>query len=123
MSDLFQMNTIEFTIPVRTVSESNKSRHEFRAVTAKRVKSQRRLGFLFTRQNTILIATEVIRRIMLTRLAPKRLDTGNNPSAMKAIQDGIADALKINDGDERIDWIYKQEKSKVYGVRVRIEYA
>lgn len=123
MSDLFQMNTIEFTIPVRTVSESNKSRHEFWAVTAKRVKSQRRLGFLFTRQNTILIATEVIRRIMLTRLAPKRLDTGNNPSAMKAIQDGIADALKINDGDERIDWIYKQEKSKVYGVRVRIEYA
>lgn len=54
----------------------------------------------------------------LVRVAPRRLDFGNLAAALKHVQDGVCDAIGINDGDEAIAWSYDQERSKAVGVRV-----
>jgi len=64
--------------------------------------------------------------ITLTRIAPRRLDPGDNlNSSMKAVRDGIADALGIDDGDARLTWKYAQRKGnpKEYAVEVEVENA
>lgn len=61
------------------------------------------------------------RAIHMVRLAPSGgLDTGNLWNALKAVQDGIADHLEIDDGPKSpAVWTVGQEKTKgVYGVRV-----
>ena len=44
------------------------------------------------------------------------------PGAHKAVRDGIADALEVDDGDTRLTWKYAQEKGKPkeYAVRVAL---
>lgn len=46
--------------------------------------------------------------VTFTRRSPKELDDDNLRSACKAVRDGIADKLGINDGDPRIKWEYEQ---------------
>ena len=60
--------------------------------------------------------------ITLTRLASRKLDSDNLATALKAVRDGVADALNLDDGDERLDWRYAQEKAPRghYAVRVEI---
>jgi len=50
----------------------------------------------------------------------RRMDSDGVASALKAVRDGIADALGIDDGNSRITWIYGQERGE-YSVRVEIE--
>ncbi|MBE0568400.1 MAG: hypothetical protein IH577_01830 [Deltaproteobacteria bacterium] len=61
--------------------------------------------------------------VTLTRIAPRALDTDNLASGLKAIRDGVADALEIDDGSSLIEWRYAQEKGKPgeYAVRVEIQ--
>lgn len=47
--------------------------------------------------------------ITLTRMAPRVLDSDNLVSSLKAVRDGIADWLGIDDGSSRINWNYAQE--------------
>lgn len=42
--------------------------------------------------------------VTITRLAPRRLDDDNLAAACKAVRDGIADALGVDDRDPRIVW-------------------
>ncbi len=60
--------------------------------------------------------------ITLTRLAPRILDCDNLRGALKAVRDGIADWLGVDDGDPRLTWEYGQEKrvGEPMGVRVEI---
>jgi len=60
--------------------------------------------------------------ITLTRIALRVLDTDNLASGLKAVRDGVADALGVNDGSSRIEWRYAQERGKPgeYAVRVEI---
>jgi hypothetical protein len=56
--------------------------------------------------------------------APARLDAEDNLSAgFKAVRDGIADALEVNDRHPRLRWFYGQERGgpRVYGARVLFE--
>lgn len=109
---------LEFEIPIRTRSETNIREH-WRARHRRR-KEQRNLAALFTRQ----WLDEPIPgpyRITLIRLAPRKLDSDNLASSAKAIRDGIADALGIDDGDEAHRWEYEQAQRREYGVGVRIE--
>lgn len=46
--------------------------------------------------------------ITICRVGPRRLDQGNEARSCKAVQDGIADALGIDDGDPRLTWRYEQ---------------
>lgn len=120
--------TCTYTIPVRTVSEANRREHW--AAKAKRAKELRSIAFVATHANVdwrepgLFVA--VRKRgatITLTRLAPRALDSDNLAASFKAVRDGIADSLGINDGDERIEWRYAQRKGKPreFGVQVTIE--
>ena len=119
---------LEYEIEVETKSETNQRCHW--AVKAKRAKEQRKIGEMWTEQwldygkpNEGLPPKPW--RITLTRIGRRRLDTGNVPAAMKAVQDGICDALQIDDGDEAHEWCYKQQTRKpsegACGVGVKIE--
>jgi hypothetical protein len=62
--------------------------------------------------------------ITLTRLAPGKLDHEDNLAAgFKAVRDGIADALEVNDRNPLLRWFYAQERTArgVYGCRVLFE--
>lgn len=49
--------------------------------------------------------------VVLTRQAPahRHLDSDNLAISFKAIRDGIADRLKIDDRDPRVEWRYAQQ--------------
>jgi hypothetical protein len=50
--------------------------------------------------------------ITLTRVAPRKLDSDNLASGFKATRDGVAQWLRIDDGDERLTWVYAQRRGK-----------
>lgn len=62
-------------------------------------------------------------RVCLVAAVPRRLDSDNLATSMKALQDAIADYLGIDDGDEdRIRWEYGQiETRSTPGVIVKLE--
>lgn len=112
-------------LPVRVISETNIREHW--AKRAKRTKAQRlagRLAFNYLETDIIKKWPKII--ITLTRLAPRKLDDDNLAAGFKHIRDGIADALDIDDGSDRIVWRYNQKKSKGeninYGVIVQADY-
>lgn len=105
------------TVPLRTVSEANAREHWARK--AKRVKAQRRAAFA-------LCPTYPLPAIVtLTRIAPRALDDDNLRGALKAVRDGVADRLGIDDRDPRVDWRYAQARGrpKEYAVRIALEDA
>lgn len=111
-----------FLLPIRTVSEANQREHW--AVKAKRKKQQTNLAALVTCSvvsQRWLFARPA--RITLTRYGVRRLDADNLAGSFKGIQDGIAAALGMDDGDERLTWVYAQEKGNKsrIGVVVTIE--
>ena len=101
-------------LPIRTWSEANARVHWARR--ARRTREQRRAA-LAAQGRPPLPAV-----ITLTRLASRKLDSDNLATALKAVRDGVADALNLDDGDERLDWRYAQEKAPRghYAVRVEI---
>lgn len=111
-------------IPIRTVSETN-AREHWSARHARR-KQQR--------QTVALVMVGAIRAsgvkapcgVWLTRCAPSMgLDGDNLVSSLKAVRDGVADALGIDDGDPRVTWVYEQRRGKPneWAVEIRIEAA
>lgn len=57
-------------------------------------------------------------RVELTHVGRKR-DSDGVVASLKAVRDGVADALGIDDGDERVQWEYNQRKGK-QGVEISI---
>lgn len=121
------MNTdcyVEVFLPIVVVSEANV--HEHWAKKAKRVRNQRTAAWAEVSQvkRSILVQAKKGCTITLTRIGGRRMDSDNLARSMKAIRDGIADALKIDDGDMALDWQYSQEpkpKNGEKGVRIRIQ--
>lgn len=73
-------------------------------------------------RSRLLEADRVV--VTLTRIAPGTLDREDNLTAgFKAVRDGVADALWLNDRDGRLRWHYEQVKhgAGVYGVKVQLE--
>lgn len=60
--------------------------------------------------------------VVLVRYANRALDSDNLASALKAVRDGVADWLKIDDGNPGIRWVVEQEpaRPRVYGVRIEV---
>lgn len=61
--------------------------------------------------------------VTLTRLGHGTLDDDNLSAGFKAVRDGIAEALQVNDRHPTLRWIYAQERTarRVYGCRVLFE--
>jgi hypothetical protein len=114
------MTRITIEYPCRLRPESNRRGHW--AKHSPREKKQRAQAALMCRAEAGPPPPANTYVIRLTRIAPRRLDTDNNARAAKATQDGVADWLGIDDGDERLFWDYQQEKGppKTYAVRIEV---
>jgi len=96
---------MEVLLPVRTWSEPNLRGHW--AKRARRVRQQRLAArtMVGTHLRTLpaddpLRAAAPKLAVRLTRIAPRRLDSDNLTATLKAVRDGVADALGLDDGDE-----------------------
>ena len=106
-------------IPIHTVSEANRRGHW--AKHAKRTHLQRYLACgCFDEMLQPFVSLPCT--VRLIRIAPRLLDDDNLRGALKAVRDGIADSLEVNDNDPRVRWEYAQQKGapKTYGVRVEV---
>ena len=86
---------------------------------AKRAKGHREAAFLMLKRYRRTFHGAIL-TITLTRIGIRKLDGDNLQRSFKSTRDGVADALGIDDGSDRIEWKYAQEKGK-YGVKVTIE--
>ena len=61
--------------------------------------------------------------ITITRIGPRKLDSDNLAGSAKAVRDGVADWLRIDDGSPLLTWRYEQrsEGRGVYGAEIVIE--
>ena len=114
---------VTVTIPLRLPSVANLREHW--AKKAKRAKQHRGLAEMFTRNalgSRVLVYPSMSHRVTvtITRVAPRSLDADNCVSACKAARDGVADALDVDDGDERVTWQYAQRKGE-RALEIRIE--
>lgn len=106
----------DLELPLRLVSVSNVREHW--ATKAKRTREHRALTRLALRQ----FGPQIPARVTLVRIAPRELDDDNLRGALKAVRDGVADWLLVDDGDPCVVWIYGQEKGgpACYGVHIRV---
>jgi len=125
--------SLRFTIPVKTVSESNRRDHWTQR--AKRVSVQRNAAAIYVYQASMwtngfrCLPKQLIGRspagkltITMTRVSPGTLDDDNLRGALKGVRDGIATSLGIDDGDPSLRWEYAQRPGKTgsYAVEVVI---
>lgn len=103
-------------LPIRIESVANVREHWARK--AKRAKAHRQAAMAVPAHPLPCVVT-------LTRIAPRKLDDDNLASGFKALRDGIADRLSVDDGDPRIRFVYRQQtgQPKQYAARVEIQPA
>lgn len=108
---------ISVTLPLRARSELNLREHWRR--TAKRRKHHREVANLALVLETVPVPPV---RVRLVRVAPRRLDSHDNLRAsLKAVADGVADWLDVDDGSDDVIWEYGQERGDPKEYLVRIE--
>lgn len=103
-------------LPLRIQPVANLREHW--GARARRAKAHRKAAMAVPRHPLPCVVT-------LTRVGPKPLDDDNLTGGFKALRDGIADRLGVDDADPRVTWRYDQVrgKAKEYAARVRIEAA
>ena len=113
------------TLPLRVYSPLNGSRGHW-AADARRRKKQRHIaswacgGPLEEYRAGLAKGYIASVAVALTRIATRKLDDDNNVAGFKHIRDGVAEALGVDDGDERLTWTYSQERGKPKDYAVRI---
>lgn len=107
--------TVLLNIPIKTISSSNSREHWARK--ARRVKAERSAAYMMMPN----IKPPCV--VTMTRVAPRRLDDDNLRGCLKAVRDGIAQRLGIDDADPVVEWRYAQEsgKPKEYSVSIRVD--
>lgn len=122
---VFKNNTVILTLPLRTVSEANC--FEPWQKKYKRHKAQKKAIFFAMLEHKHLIRLPC--KITYIRYAKKFLDKHDNlPISMKYLNDQLCAEItgdhrpgKADDSDQ-IEIKYDQVKSKVYGVKIIIEF-
>jgi hypothetical protein len=127
---------ITWEIPIKTVSEANRSEHWHRAS----VRHRRQQFFVRVAFNAETRPIPIPCEITLVRIASRFLDAEDNlPMAFKWIKDAIGGCLfpgKVviykkkgygyvrnkghADSDPRVTWKYAQEKGKIQSIRIEI---
>lgn len=108
---------IEVEMEMKIVSLANMRLHW--AAKARLVKSQRQKAF--NALASVAAPPAPPCTIVLTRVAPRALDGDNLQSGFKAVRDGVADWLGVDDGSKLVEWQYKQRSSGVKVYKVEIE--
>ena len=111
---------MSFAVLVRTKSVANLREHW--STKAKRSRAERaavRVSWLMARRPVISVPCVVT----LCRVAPRALDSDNLARSMKAIRDELAAIIGVDDGDDRVTWLYEQRRgpARHYAVEVRWE--
>lgn len=108
---------IEVELPLHVQSEANLREHW--AVSAKRKRLHRHTACALVPFHPLPCV------VTLIRIAPRALDDDNLASGFKAIRDGIADRLGVDDRSPLVQWRYSQRqgKPKQYSAIVRIQPA
>lgn len=117
MRDFELPRVVRVEVPLRLVSEANVREHW--ATKARRAKAQRKATWAALYGQGVRMPAPC--RITITRVGKRRLDSDNLARSAKAVRDGVADWLEIDDGDERLTWRYEQTTGAVYGVMIRVE--
>lgn len=106
-------------LPLKLVSEANA--HEHWRNRQKRAKAQRAAAKAALGPDVKGPPPPYL--ITITRIGPRKLDSDNLAGAGKHVRDGVADWLRIDDGDERLTWQYAQrsEGAGVYACEIVIE--
>ncbi|HET9554380.1 MAG TPA: hypothetical protein VFP50_15565 [Anaeromyxobacteraceae bacterium] len=115
---------LELELPVQLVSAANLREHW--SARRRRVKAHRDGAALLVRMALRRVgAPPPPYLVTLTRVIGPRgreLDDDNLRSALKAVRDGIAEALGVDDGDRSaVVWNYAPEERGRWGARIRIE--
>lgn len=114
----------EWIIPgTRLVSGANTREHHM--VRWKRGAKQKRDAFIHTSARCQKLRPGETCVVTITRLGVRKLDSDNLAISAKAVRDGIAAALGVDDGEEGpggvYEWRYAQQKEKFYAVRVQVQ--
>jgi hypothetical protein len=114
--------SITFTVPIKTVNESNGDKGM--AAHWRKTKLRKQAHY------AVDLVTAPIRRptrfpvvVRISRFSAGTLDDDGLRSATKAIRDAVAKWIGVDDGDvERVGWDYHQEPCRrgEYGVRVEV---
>jgi hypothetical protein len=115
------IKSIDFMVPLRTVSELNTREHW--TTTYRRRQDEEQVVAVAMQNNLRGRQVEMPCVVKLTRIAPRRLDSHDNlRSAFKATADFISRKLGVNDGDGSITWEYDQVagQPKQYAIKVSI---
>lgn len=109
-----------FTLPLRTVAGLN-AREHWRA-RSRRVKAERMAARTFTCSTLRGESAPLPCIVTMTRFSAGELDGDNLQGALKAVRDGIADALGVDDRDKRVEWRYEQRRVArgIYGVLIEV---
>jgi hypothetical protein len=107
-------------VPVYTSSDLTQSREHW-SIVRERANAQK--GIVCNYMNKI--APSNVRCVMITRIAPRKLDSDNLHGALKSVRDAIALALGRDDADWKdgaIKWqVYQRyEVPRTYGIEVDI---
>ena len=118
---------LRVVVPIRTISASNAREHW--AVRAKRVNKERFAALCLMQgaakaenvdRIALLSRSPIIRLTRVTGPRGRTLDDDNLRGCLKAIRDGVADSLSINDNDPRVSWYYAQRKGAVWAIEVEV---
>lgn len=110
-------------LPLQLRTEANTQEHW--RVKYKRAKHQRDTARLTAQRLIGKWIWNFPLKITIARMAPRALDSDNLARSAKAVRDGIADWLGIDDRDPCVIWEYDQmrHEPKTYGVKVKIRRA
>jgi hypothetical protein len=108
-------------LPFRVESRANDHRSNHwgpRAKTSKLQRSGTYLALMRTRAWAPMVLLEHYLVVRVVRIAPRELDGHDNLGhSLKAITDGVADALRVNDRDPRVTFVPDAERGP-WGARV-----
>ena len=113
--------SISITVPgLQTISELNWRGHW--AKRDRRRKEQQKAVYTAWRQAMFGKRAPTLPCVVrLTRFGPRLLDGDNLQASFKFCRDTVADLLKVDDGDERIQFVYDQRVDLDYSISIQVE--
>lgn len=113
------MPEISLSLPIKTVSLLNRREHW--AIRAKRTKMHRQAACVLVKNAIRGKSINPPIEVVMIRCGIRKMDDDNVRGALKAVRDGIADALGIDDADPRVQYRYEQTNGK-YAVFIKIRW-
>ena len=103
--------TVTFTIPIRVMSEANQRDHW--AKRFRRKQQQQELTRIHAGAVGLAIQPGERLRIALCAVLSQLMDSDNLAGAFKHVRDTLAALIGLDDGSDRLEWVYTQRKKEL----------